>query len=116
VVAQYEYEFRIAENEEVDNYKNTNDESLNLKGELMEPKSKTLIERMGFLDSDRRRYSHDEIQIWVYKNFRSIIKKTFPMVEYENIKPVEIKLEYPITDNRRNFVVALWMFFTRNTQ
>jgi len=71
----------------------------------MEPKAKTLIERMGFLDADRKRNSHDEMQIWVYRNFKSIIMKMYPLVKYDD-RPMEIKLEYPITDIRRNFVVG----------
>jgi hypothetical protein len=31
----------------------------------MEPKARTIIERLGFADQDHKRIQHDEIQIWV---------------------------------------------------
>lgn len=72
----------------------------------MEPKAKTLIERLGFLDQDRRHCTHDEIQLWVYRNFRSIVKRAFPQLSIDPERNLEVKLEYPITDQRRNFVVG----------
>jgi hypothetical protein len=74
----------------------------------MEPKAKTLIERLGFLDPDRKKYKHDEIQIWVYHNFRSIIKHVFPLLKVENDLQLKIELEYPVADNskHKNFIVG----------
>jgi len=71
----------------------------------MERKAKTLIERFGFVDPDREKPSHDQIQIWVYNNFPMIVRRVFPSVEVENYLPLDIKLEYPVSD-QRNFVVG----------
>jgi hypothetical protein len=77
------------------------------KNRKMEPRAKTLIERLGFSDPDRKKYKHDEIQIWVYQNFRSIIKMVFPLLNVDENEPLEIKLEHPVSDNGyRNFIVG----------
>jgi hypothetical protein len=74
----------------------------------MEPRAKTLIERLGFLDYDRKKYSHDEIQIWTYRNFRAIVKNVFPLINIDDSKPLDLKLEYPVTDDsyHKNYIVG----------
>lgn len=74
----------------------------------MEPRARTVIERFGFADYDRKRYSHDEMQIWTYRNFRSIVKSVFPLLEIDEITPLDLKLEYPVTDNgtNKNYIVG----------
>ncbi len=64
----------------------------------MVPKAKTIIERHGFKDPDRKNPKHDEIQIWVYQNYKQIITEVLPQREW----PFECAptLEYPITDDR----------------
>lgn len=68
----------------------------------MEPRAKTLIERCGFGDHDRTKSAHDEIQIWVFKNFQALAKKCFPEINIEHSPQVE--LEYAIFDGR--FVIG----------
>jgi hypothetical protein len=70
----------------------------------MEPKAKTIIEKHGFLDSDRKSPKHDEIQLWVYKNLRTVIKSVFPEVNAEELDLSKTQLEYAISD--RNFIVG----------
>ena len=74
----------------------------------MEPRAKTLIERLGFLDTDRRKFKHDEIQIWVYRNFPSILKQVLPLVQVDDAVPLDLRLEYPIADQtyNRNYIVG----------
>jgi hypothetical protein len=40
----------------------------------MKPKAKTLIEKHGFIDPDRKAGQHDKIQIWAYRNLSTILK------------------------------------------
>lgn len=74
---------------------------------IMEPRAKTLIERYGFVDHDRRNSMHDEIQIWVYRNFKTIIAAVFPTLKL-GPEPLDLKLEHPVVDNsqHKNFVVG----------
>ncbi|HYG01658.1 MAG TPA: hypothetical protein VD927_04390 [Chryseosolibacter sp.] len=73
----------------------------------MEPRAKTIIERHGFVDLDRRRAKHDEVQIWVYKNFARVVREVFPLLQFDDSK-LDIKLEFPVTDHGyyRNFIVG----------
>lgn len=73
----------------------------------MKTKPRTLIERLGFLDQDRRGYSHDEIQIWAYRNFESIVRNVFPLLKIDNSRPLDLKLEYPVSTNDfKNYIVG----------
>lgn len=69
----------------------------------MEPKAKTLIERLGFKDPDRRASKHDEIQLWVYQNIAIVINTIWPQSKLELLHFV-VELEHPITD--RNYVLG----------
>jgi len=68
----------------------------------MEPRAKTLIERCGFADYDHKLLTHDEIQIWVYKNFNALVKKCFP--DLEVVDKTHVELEYAIFDGK--FVIG----------
>lgn len=68
----------------------------------MEPRAKTMIERSGFADVDRKQPGHDEIQIWVYKNFDSLVKKCFP--ELNVGANLRVELEHAIFDGK--FVIG----------
>jgi hypothetical protein len=72
--------------------------------DLMEPKAKTIIEKHGFKDPDRLKSKHDEIQIWVYKNFHLIYKTLYPSRSIDESDPFKIRLEYVISD--RNYVIG----------
>lgn len=78
----------------------------------MEPRAKTLVERLGFLDTDRRKFKHDEIQIWVYKNFRSILKQVLPLVQIDDAEPLDLRLEHPsrIRPIIETTSLALWTY------
>lgn len=79
----------------------------------MEPRAKTLIERLGFMDPDRKRHSHDEIQIWVYRNFREIIQRVFPLLQVDESSLLDLRLEHPITADNRNFIVGFVDVYSR---
>lgn len=42
-----------------------------------EIKAKTLIERLGFVDPDKKSSEHDKIQIWLYRNAHKVIDELF---------------------------------------
>lgn len=69
----------------------------------MEPKAKTIIERHGFTDPDRKKPKHDEIQIWVYKNIDTVIKTIYPQVDLTD-RSTKPTMEFPVMDNR--FVIG----------
>jgi hypothetical protein len=77
----------------------------------MEVKAKTIIERFGFLDYDRKKFSHDEIQIWAYRNFRGIVKNVFPLIHIDQTKPLDLKLEYPVASN--NYIIGFVDIFCK---
>ncbi len=71
----------------------------------MNRQAKTLIERHGFLDTDRRTPMHDEIQLWAYANLKEII----PVKEGYQIEILKKGLDHPIsflTNNDSNRVVV----------
>ncbi len=74
----------------------------------MEPRAKTLIERLGFRDADRKNSRHDEIQYWVYKNLRIVLQEVFPDKLIPDLKDIPVKLEYAVTERNynRNYVVG----------
>lgn len=45
-------------------------------------KAKTLLEKMGFVDEDKKSPSHDKIQNWTYKNVKTIIDELFSKGEW----------------------------------
>jgi hypothetical protein len=70
----------------------------------MKPKTKTIMERHGFRDPDRMKPTHDEIQLWAYKNFCFIVKRILPQYNECDITSHDLKLEFAVTD--RQFVVG----------
>jgi hypothetical protein len=68
----------------------------------------TLLQRHTTLqDVDRSSFKHDAIQIWVYRNFHSIIKQVFPALCLSDSEVMQLSLEHPITDHGyRNFVIG----------
>lgn len=64
---------------------------------------RTIIERLGFMDNDRCKSIHDEIQIWVYNNFKFIVKEACPNWNIADTS-FSLEFEYVVTD--RNFVVG----------
>lgn len=69
----------------------------------MKPKAKTIIERHGFNDPDRMFLNHDEIQLWVYQNYKTIIDTIWPNAKVTEAA-LKIDLEHPITE--RNYVIG----------
>ena len=61
-------------------------------------KAKTIIERHGFMDPDRCKVMHDEIQLWVFKNFKSILRNVYPNCELTDSFALE--LEHAIMDGK----------------
>jgi hypothetical protein len=63
---------------------------------------------LGFQDPDRKHNTHDEIQIWVYRNLELIAKKAFPHIEVDRSRRPDITLEHAVVDtsNNRNFIVG----------
>lgn len=65
----------------------------------MKPKAKTLIERLGFIDPDRKSSLHDEIQIWTSNNICSILRYFAKEPGTEFIIH-DKRLEYPVISNQ----------------
>jgi hypothetical protein len=61
-------------------------------------KAKTIIERHGFMDPDRCKVMHDEIQLWVFKNFKTILKSAYP--NYNLPDSFSLELEHAIMDGK----------------
>ena len=70
----------------------------------MKPRTKTIIERLGFQDPDRKSPKHDQIQFWVRNNLRHVLKSVFPEKEIPSFDDIPVSLEYPVTD--RNYVIG----------
>lgn len=71
----------------------------------MKPKAKTLIERHGFVDPDRKSSKHDEIQLWVYENIVEVLR-SFTSAN-RSFEIYSKQLEYPIiqvTPNYKNII------------
>jgi len=70
----------------------------------MKAKANTLIERQGFKDDDRTPM-HDEIQLWLLKNVKQIIKANYP---FKKISGIDVKLEYPVVSEgyKSSYVVG----------
>lgn len=68
----------------------------------MKPRAKTIIERHGFLDKDREKPTHDQIQIWTYRNIREVLQAVFP--EHKIPEDIPLTLEYAIMD--KSYVVG----------
>ena len=45
-------------------------------------KAKTLLEKMGFVDEDKKTPAHDKIQMWTYQNAKTIIEDLFAKGEW----------------------------------
>jgi len=61
-------------------------------------KAKTIIERHGFLDPDRCKSIHDEIQVWVFKNFKSILESVYPNCQVPD--SFSLELEHAIMNGK----------------
>lgn len=75
----------------------------------MRPKAKTNLEKMGFIDLDKKNPTHDEIQLWLLENTIDflLLLKSGQEVNKEDIKGLEIKLEVPVySDHLRKFIVG----------
>jgi hypothetical protein len=70
----------------------------------MDQRARTISERFGFLDNDRKNPNHDHIQLWVYQNIRSVLigSEAFPGQQIPESIP--LKMEYPICQN--NIIVG----------
>lgn len=60
----------------------------------MEPKAKTLMEKMGFVDSDLKTPMHDEIMLWAVKAFPKYFIDKNPGFELSRCR-----MEVPVTAN-----------------
>jgi len=67
---------------------------LNFFTTMEEIKAKTNLEKLGFLDSDRKSPTHDEIQLWLLNNATEIVSKIFK--EGTQFEVTDIFLEQPI--------------------
>jgi hypothetical protein len=66
-------------------------------------KAKTLMQKVGFLDPDKKTPLHDKMQKWVYYNFEKSIEQIVPLnFEYKIVKKEwEYKLETELTKYQR---------------
>ena len=67
---------------------------------MSQVKAKTLIEKMGYLDSDKKTPEHDKIQTWVYENARTIIDELF----------VKGRFDYAILKNEWEYQVVTYNY------
>lgn len=72
----------------------------------MRPKAKTNLEKMGFLDNDRKNPTHDEMQLWLLYNLKQIIKQLSKLdILDEDINIDGITLEVPV-ETQTKFIVG----------
>lgn len=64
------------------------------------PKAKTNLEKLGFLDPDRKNPTHDEIQIWVLSNIEKIINH---YSKFEVSEIISVSLENPVFQNNNSY-------------
>ena len=67
----------------------------------MKPKARTIIEKFGFADDDKKDSTHDQIQLWVFKNFSLVVNSCYRSHYSHDSTP---ELEHPITENK--FIVG----------
>jgi hypothetical protein len=61
----------------------------------MRSQAKTMIERQGFMDPDRKNSKHDEIQLWAYENIEQVLKPfTCPQ---RRLEIIDKTLESPLS-------------------
>jgi len=68
----------------------------------MTPQAKTLIEKCGFMDPDRKSTKHDEIQLWCYDHAVEILK-SFSSDPESKIEITSRELERPISHKTNNY-------------
>jgi hypothetical protein len=73
----------------------------------METRAHTIVEKFGFKDLDRSNYMHDEIQIWVYYNFKTIVRQVFPNLSLDDYPTLDLKLEYAVTKPNTNNIYVV---------
>lgn len=67
-------------------------------------KAKTMIQKMGFVDSDRTP-EHDKIQLWLYKNITQVICELFSIQkETFEIKRNELEYEFSVGNYIGGFI------------
>jgi len=71
----------------------------------MKPKAKTLIERHGFIDPDRKESLHDKIQIWAYKNIQLILRSLSS--SDKEFRITYASMERPIVQHERNYSAVI---------
>jgi len=67
----------------------------------MKPTAKTLIEKLGFQDPDRKSNKHDEIQLWTYHHIDEVLKSFSSPGNTMEI--TSRRLEYPIKQTTGNW-------------
>lgn len=70
----------------------------------MRPRAKTNLEKMGFVDPDRKESKHDVLQLQILENPEKLIKGITEK-EITDLKVETIKLEYPVVTSTK-FIVG----------
>lgn len=72
-------------------------------------KAKTMMQKSGFVDSDKKSPEHDKIQKWIYNNPEKVLD-TIPILKGKNFKILNKKWEYTLLDksylNRDSYPIA----------
>lgn len=66
-------------------------------------KAKTHIEKLGFVDKDKKSSEHDKIQLWTYDNVETVIAETIMKNETNPYKIVNRKWEFPVRYTNGSF-------------
>jgi hypothetical protein len=70
---------------------------------MAEPKAKTHLQKLGFLDTDKKNSKHDIIQIWAYENAHQIIAETIMSKNEFPFKIDKIKWEHQVINQNGSF-------------
>lgn len=61
----------------------------------MRPKAKTNLEKMGFVDPDRKESRHDVLQLQILENPKEVVR-SLSSIELNNLEIEFVKLEHPV--------------------
>jgi len=70
---------------------------------MAEPKAKTHLQKLGFLDTDKKNSKHDIIQIWVNDNAEKILSETIMSKTAFPIEIEQIRWEHQVMNNNGSF-------------
>lgn len=70
---------------------------------MAEPKAKTQLQKLGFLDTDKKNSKHDIIQLWVYENAKKVISETIMAKSKFPVEIEEIRWEHQVMNRNGSY-------------